>query len=62
MVKEEGNRRGNELLEMMSDPFRMFKKAVFAPAHPRRAKTRPFPKRGRSKRKFEACFSCTLRF
>jgi len=25
----------------------VFKKAIFAPAHPRRAKTRPFPMRGR---------------
>jgi hypothetical protein len=32
----------------------MLKKAVFAPARPRRAKTRPFPKQGRSERKGDA--------
>ena len=33
---------------------RMVKKAVIAPARPRRAKTRPFPKQGRSERKGDA--------
>jgi len=33
---------------------RMFKKAVFAPAHPARAKTRAFPVGGRSGRGTEA--------
>jgi hypothetical protein len=34
----------------------MFKKAVFSPAHPARAKTRAFPVGGRSERGTEAYF------